>query len=216
MSPYLSLCPVSNRHGALWVANEVFKNFFLCSFSLHWAFTVAQGLSLAVASRRHFLIAVCGLHIAEASAGQRVLQGVWASVVAAHGLSCPEVKSSRTSDQTVSWTGRWILNHWTTREAPKQTFLANYCYWFMKERIFGYPLSEGQRRRWHPTPVLLLGKSRGWTSLVGCSPWGREESETTERIHFHFKWRCWRGIKRSRSLWVVVHISNGPLKREIT
>ena len=31
-----------------------------------------------------------------------------------------------------------------------------------------------------PTPVLLLGKSHGWRSLVGCSPWGREESDTTE------------------------------------
>ena len=29
-----------------------------------------------------------------------------------------------------------------------------------------------QRRRWHPTPVLLPGKSHGWRSLVGCSPWG--------------------------------------------
>ena len=30
-----------------------------------------------------------------------------------------------------------------------------------------------RRRQWHPTPVLLPGKSRGWRSLVGCSPWGR-------------------------------------------
>ena len=40
--------------------------------------------------------------------------------------------------------------------------------------------------KWHPTPVLLPGKSHGRRSLVGCSPWGREESETTERLHFHF------------------------------
>ena len=32
----------------------------------------------------------------------------------------------------------------------------------------------GQRRQWHPTPVLLPGKSHGWRSLVGCSPWGRD------------------------------------------
>ena len=37
-----------------------------------------------------------------------------------------------------------------------------------------------------PTPVLLPGKSHGWSSLVGCSPWGRQESDTTERLHFHF------------------------------
>ena len=30
-----------------------------------------------------------------------------------------------------------------------------------------------QRRQWHPTPVLLPGKSHGWRSLVGCSSWGR-------------------------------------------
>ena len=42
------------------------------------------------------------------------------------------------------------------------------------------------RRWWHPTPVLLPGKSHGWRGLVGCSPWGREELDTTERLHFHF------------------------------
>ena len=47
-----------------------------------------------------------------------------------------------------------------------------------------------QRRQWHPTPVLLSGKSQGRGSLVGCSPWGREESETTERLHFHFSLSC--------------------------
>ena len=46
------------------------------------------------------------------------------------------------------------------------------------------------RRQWHPTPVLLPGKSHGWRSLVGCSPWGREESDTTERLHFHFSLSC--------------------------
>ena len=35
------------------------------------------------------------------------------------------------------------------------------------------------------TPVLLPGKSHGWRSLLGCSPWGRWELDTTERLHFH-------------------------------
>ena len=35
------------------------------------------------------------------------------------------------------------------------------------------PFMQGRRRQWHPTPVLLPGKSHGWRSLVGCSPWGR-------------------------------------------
>ena len=41
-----------------------------------------------------------------------------------------------------------------------------------------------RRRQWHPTPVLLLGKSHGWRSLVGCSPWGCQESDRTEQLHF--------------------------------
>ena len=46
------------------------------------------------------------------------------------------------------------------------------------------------RRQWHPTPVLLPGKSHGRRSLVGCSPWGREELDTTEQLHFHFSLSC--------------------------
>ena len=44
--------------------------------------------------------------------------------------------------------------------------------------------------QWHPTPVLLPGKSHGRKSLVGCSPWGRTESDTTERLHFRFSLSC--------------------------
>ena len=46
------------------------------------------------------------------------------------------------------------------------------------------------RRQWHPTPVLLPGKSHGWRSLVGCSPWGHKESDATEGLHFHFSLSC--------------------------
>ena len=45
---------------------------------------------------------------------------------------------------------------------------------------------EEQRRQWHPTPEVLPGKSHGWRSLVGCSPWGRKESGMTEWLHFPF------------------------------
>ena len=47
-----------------------------------------------------------------------------------------------------------------------------------------------QRREWHPTPVVLPGKSHGRRSLVGCSPWGCEESDPTEWLHFHFSLSC--------------------------
>ena len=39
------------------------------------------------------------------------------------------------------------------------------------------------RRKWQPTLVLLPGESHGWRSLVGCSPWGGKELDTTERLH---------------------------------
>ena len=42
------------------------------------------------------------------------------------------------------------------------------------------------RRKWQPTPVFLPGKSHGRRNLVGYSPWGRKELDTTERLHFHF------------------------------
>ena len=53
-------------------------------------------------------------------------------------------------------------------------FLLKYNYYYIR------------RRQWHPTPVLLPGKSHGWSSLVGCSPWDHKESDTTEQLHFHF------------------------------
>ena len=42
------------------------------------------------------------------------------------------------------------------------------------------------RRKWQPTPIFLPGESHGRRSLVGYSPWGGKESDTTERLHFHF------------------------------
>ena len=47
-----------------------------------------------------------------------------------------------------------------------------------------------QRKQWQPTPALLPGKSHGQRSLVGYSPWGFEELDTTERLHFHFALPC--------------------------
>ena len=59
-----------------------------------------------------------------------------------------------------------------------------------KQRLIRRLLQYCRRRQWHPTPVLLPGKSHGRRSLVGCSPWGCEESDTTERLHFRFSLSC--------------------------
>ena len=62
---------------------------------------------------------------------------------------------------------------------------------------FVHPILPGVSRQllkatfaWHPTPVLLPGKSHGRRSLVGCSPWGCKELDTTEQLHFHFSLSC--------------------------
>ena len=60
-------------------------------------------------------------------------------------------------------------------------------HWILLRSI---PMPSSRRRQWHPTPVLLPGKFRGRRSLVGCCLWGRIESDTTERLHFHFSLSC--------------------------
>ena len=61
---------------------------------------------------------------------------------------------------------------------------------FVVKLDLGFLSGSDRRRQWHPTPVLLPGKSHGRRSLVGCSPWGCEESGMTERLHFHFSLSC--------------------------
>ena len=55
-------------------------------------------------------------------------------------------------------------------------------------------LGESGKRGKKPEKLVwrrnLPGKSHGWRSLVGCSPWGHEESDMTERLHFHFSPSC--------------------------
>ena len=60
--------------------------------------------------------------------------------------------------------------------------------WGQKKKSLGRIIF--QRRQWKPTPVLLPGKSHERRSLVGCSPWSREESDATKRLHFHFSLSC--------------------------
>ena len=50
---------------------------------------------------------------------------------------------------------------------------------------FSLRWEDPQRRKWQPTPVFLPGKSHGQRSLVGYSPWGCKESDTTERVGIH-------------------------------
>ena len=56
--------------------------------------------------------------------------------------------------------------------------------------VISFPHVVNRRRQWQPTLVLLPGESHGRRSLVVCSPWGRKESDTAERLHFHFSLPC--------------------------
>ena len=71
---------------------------------------------------------------------------------------------------------------------PSQFFTGEEEWWKadVVESHFYPSLALVGRRQWHPTPVLLPRESHGQRSLVGYSPWGREELETTERLDFHF------------------------------
>ena len=87
------------------------------------------------------------------------------------------------------------LDHWLNRPPPwwMSDRLASplKCHWGAHRVLHFSSSSDTWRRRWwHPTPVLLLGKSHGWRSLVGCSPWGLEESDMTRWLHFHFSLPC--------------------------
>ena len=79
--------------------------------------------------------------------------------------------------------------------SPWLLMLRSHCPSFSSFQMPSFPhfrasIYYTRRRQWHPTPVLLPGKSHGRRSLVGCSTWGREESDRTERLHFHFSLSC--------------------------
>ena len=65
--------------------------------------------------------------------------------------------------------------------------------WVQKQRWWDLYVTDYYiqgRRQWHPTPVLLPGKSQGRGSLEGLSAWGHWGSDTTEQLHFHFSLSC--------------------------
>ena len=79
---------------------------------------------------------------------------------------------------------------------PQSSLHSLFAIWWVGLRsislLFLYNIHQAsfRRRQWHPTPVLLPGKSHGQRSLVGGSPWGRTELDTTERLHFNFSLSC--------------------------
>ena len=81
----------------------------------------------------------------------------------------------------------WVIvkhKQWQLIASASSKLTASACDYLGGLRLFL------QRRQCHPTPIFLPGKSHRWRNLVGYSPWGREESDTTEQLHFPFSLSC--------------------------
>ena len=91
-----------------------------------------------------------------------------------HGRCSVKINSVNFRNSTLGWeSNRHMAIH------LMQWFLMGAMHGIYRIQIAGECI-QNQRRLWQPTPVLLPGKSHGRRSLVGCSPWGREESDMTE------------------------------------
>ena len=98
---------------------------------------------------------------------------------------------AKTNSCSTSWELKVTHTHkWTVSDREKERDVPPLWKW---KKVSRSVMSDSLRyiayiwrRQRHPTPVLLPGKSHGRRSLVGCSPWGRSESDSTERLHFHF------------------------------
>ena len=96
---------------------------------------------------------------------------------------------------SIFWGGRGVvvvsrgmrhLSSLTRDRTPPSCLLQ----WKRRVLTVGPPGKTLEYRQWEATPVLLPGKSNGRRSLVGFSPWGRKESDTIKRLHFHFSLSC--------------------------
>ena len=61
----------------------------------------------------------------------------------------------------------------TTVQSRKASGNPNWSTYTLIIILFSQIMPNFGRRQWHPTLVLLPGKSHGRRSLLGCSPWGR-------------------------------------------
>ena len=83
----------------------------------------------------------------------------------------------KTHKQRVIITSPWLITIWV------ETITSSVAVWWAWD--------NPGLCYWEPhSSTLLPGKSHGRRSLVGCSPWGRSESDTTEWLHFQFSLSC--------------------------
>ena len=78
--------------------------------------------------------------------------------------------------------------------------------------VFNHGLCHTRRRTWQPTPVFMPGESHGQRSLAGYSPWGRTESDTTERLSTcHTILGCFMSVHPSIQYRISEHGKDGKL-----
>ena len=102
------------------------------------------------------------------------------------GWEDPLEKEMATHSSIVAWripgTGSLVGCHLWARNESDTTERLHFLSFFLC-----LCLRWPWRRRWHPTPALLPGKSHGQRSLVDYSPWGCKELDTTEQLHLSSK-----------------------------
>ena len=89
-------------------------------------------------------------------------------------------KAMATHSSTLAWKIPWAEEPGRLQSMGSQRFGLD---WVTSLSLFTF---MHWRRKWQPNPVSLPGESQGQGSLLGCHLWGRTESDTTERLHFHF------------------------------
>ena len=108
-------------------------------------------------------------------------QGLFQCVNSSHEVSIgvsasASVLPMNTQDWSpFGWTGWISLQSKGLSRVFSNTTVQKHQFFGSIKSVIKLEISKGsnQRRQWHPSPVLLPGKSHGWRSLVGWSPWGR-------------------------------------------
>ena len=152
-------------------------NFIVTYFWLCWIFIAAHGLSLVVVSKGLLFAAEYELLIAVAS-----LVGPIINRTCFH--------SQMASVRTINYMAISCLIDLLWKSVSQGFSMNTEICLYPRHPRFEDILGITQRRQWHPTLELLPGKSHGWRSLEGCSPWGRWGLDTTEQLHFHFSLSC--------------------------
>ena len=161
-----SLVEVSRGYSLLWCSG----------FSL-WRLLLLQAHSLWARGPQQLLHS--GLVVVASG-----VQGVWASAVVAHGLSCSmgHAESSQTRDGTrVPCIGRWILIHYTTREVPYSSLLLIHR-WLKWKPLF-YVFALQRFLRWELTVSVQYGRHSGsWIRITWTSERGMfHKTQVTEK-----------------------------------